>query len=560
MKTAVIYDRASRVLQKDNWSREDARHIGTKLANQYGYSQAELLIEVQSGESLLNRPVMKDILERAEACSIGAIIVQNFSRLTRDEDGLDGLTIKKVCKDNDVLIITPGKVYDFSTDQDDKLSDIEFMMGRWYKAELMKFTAQGLKARARAGAFMGGTPTFGYKLVYHQNGESDKPKADLVIDDNEAKTVRVLFDLYVNHRLGANGTAKQLNELGYTIRQRAGGNRQFCTQDILRLIASELYIGFMKWGHSKHGRKGKYLQDFEGTMIHRPELQIIPITLWEQAQAIKKKRTRKHNKKRGQWAQYAFSGVCGCPVCGSELSAHKRTNGRDDRRYIRYFCASHRRKDNGCPGFGISEKLIADVLLPFVAETINEKIDLTQALNEAADQFGRTPLEDSIINEIEAEIVATQEQKKRLIDSIADGILTKTEAGEKLEEIRGKLERLQRKLVDTQRADEIRQEYLEAMTAIRGVNLETRFFEMLDQNPALLKRILELIFKYASVKVKSTGTGTKGGNFKGGHKGELIAYEFTEDFKDVFCKQSRGELYKIDPYITSLSELVTIAA
>jgi len=543
-KLAIIYDRASREMQKDNWSRKDAEHIGTKLAQQHGFARVEALTEVESGESLLNRPVMKDILERAEVGLIGAIIVQNFSRLTRDEDGLDGLTIKKICKDNSVLIITPGKVYDFGTDQDDKLSDIELMVARWYKAELMKFTAQGLKARAREGKYMGGTPTFGYRLVYHQSRESEKPTADLAIDEDEARTVQVMFDLYVNQRLGANGTAKRLNELGYQYRGQKRRVRQFCTQDILRLIRSELYIGFMKWGHAKHGRKSKYLQDFEGTYVHRSDLQIISVKLWEQAQEIRKSRSRKfkYNISRGQWSQYAFTGVCGCPNCGGGLSAHKKTNGRTNKHYVRYFCAAHRAKRINCPGFSISEKLIAQALIPFLADTVNQFIDIKQALTQAAQEHGQTPLEDNIFNDVQAEIMATKEAQSRIIDSIADGILTKAEAKAKMDELRAKLERLERKLIDIQRKDEIRKDYLEALEALQGADIESKFWEMLEETPTILKRVLDLFFVHGSIHVVSSGSGGNGGNIKGGHKSRVIAYEYTDDFKGLICNESRGRI------------------
>ena len=83
------------------------------MAEKYGY-EAELRSEVKSGEQLDNRPVLIGILKEVEEGKVRAIIVQDFTRLSRDEDGIDGRVIRRICRDNDCLVITPQKVYNFS--------------------------------------------------------------------------------------------------------------------------------------------------------------------------------------------------------------------------------------------------------------------------------------------------------------------------------------------------------------------------------------------------------------------------------------------------------------
>lgn len=94
-RLAVIYDRASTERQRDNYSRADAARL-SELAERLGY-RWELRREIKSGESLANRPVMKGILEEVEAGMVGAIICQDFTRLSRDEDGIDGRVLRQIC-------------------------------------------------------------------------------------------------------------------------------------------------------------------------------------------------------------------------------------------------------------------------------------------------------------------------------------------------------------------------------------------------------------------------------------------------------------------------------
>jgi hypothetical protein len=111
-----------------------------------------------------------------------------------------------------------------------------------------------------------------------------------------------------------------------------------------------------------------------------------------------------------------------------------------------------------------------------------------------------------------------------------------------MNELRVKLERLERKLLEIQHKDAIKQDYLEALEALQGADIEAKFWEMLEETPAILKRVLELIFKCGSIQVKSAGSGTKGGNVKGGYKSEVIAYKFTEDLEGLICNEGRGRV------------------
>jgi hypothetical protein len=63
---------------------------------------------------LEERPIIMAILREIEADNVQAIICQDFTRLSRDEDGIDGRIIRRICRDNDCRIITAQKVYDFA--------------------------------------------------------------------------------------------------------------------------------------------------------------------------------------------------------------------------------------------------------------------------------------------------------------------------------------------------------------------------------------------------------------------------------------------------------------
>ena len=193
-RIAVIYDRASTPNQRDNYSRQDAARLH-ELAERLGYKW-ELRQEIKSGENLVNRPVMRQLLEDIADGKVGAIICQDFTRLSRDEDGIDGRIIRQACRDNDCLIITPDKTYDFTLDVDDDLADIGFLIGKIQKRQNLKAMTKGLLEKARQGKVLPTTEKLGYRWTAKDANTGKKVQgADLEVEPTEVSVVQLIFDL-----------------------------------------------------------------------------------------------------------------------------------------------------------------------------------------------------------------------------------------------------------------------------------------------------------------------------------------------------------------------------
>lgn len=544
-KLAVIYDRASSEGQRDNWSRQDAQAIGTELAKKNGFT-CELRQEVKSGEELVNRPVLKGILEEVENGLLQAIICQNLSRLSRDEDGIDGRYIKQLCRENNCVIITPDMVYDFTQETHDDMADFQFLAAKWYKRNMMKQLAQGLRGRAKSGKYMGGTPLLGYKIIYlPPEREGGKPVGDIAIEPDETPLVELIFNLYIEQ--GGNGAAKELNQLGYRkprkarkYREKTGQNeRPFFATDIVKMVENPLYAGFVRWGKNKHSR---YLHDFEETMIHRPDLQIISIETWELANRERQKRMRDGSPK-AKWTNHPFARLIKCPTCnGFMYGISKRDTRGEHERYRNVYRCHNRSNHNGqlCPYKGcISEKVAAMAIIPFVSQVLRVQLDLDEALEGAANKYGKNTIENGLEAEIKAEIAKTHEAKQRVVKAVADDIFTGDEAARQISELRQKEQRLERELIKLDEQDQIRQDYLDAIEALRHRDIEQTLWGLLYGSPKqrrILGRLLALIFEPASLEICSTGRGNN-------RQGKLAAYQFTDIFYELICRTNYQERY-----------------
>lgn len=153
------------------------------------------------------------------------------------------------------------------------------MAGRWQKA--------------REGRWNGGQAPYGYRL---ENGV-------LVIEEEEAKIVRLIYDRYVTSQMGLNGIAKWLNDDGYQKKLRQNSKYiRFSSSFVKNVLDNPVYKGVIAYGRRKtekiEGKRNEYhvvkqdeYQEFPG--MHKA---IVAPDLWEQAHAKRLATGVRHEK------------------------------------------------------------------------------------------------------------------------------------------------------------------------------------------------------------------------------------------------------------------------
>jgi DNA invertase Pin-like site-specific DNA recombinase len=538
-KFAVVYDRPSSKKQKDNWSRDDAEANGKRLSELHGFTRWEYRLEVKSGEELLNRPIMNALLEQIQAGEVQGIIVQNFERLSRDEDSIDGLIIRQVCRDAGCVVMTPEQVFDFRLDADDKLADILFMIGKWGKKSIITFTLQGMRAKAAAGGYMGGPRAFGYKKIYIPIPHSDDQYTDLAIDEDyhfaNGKSWRdfftLVFDVY--NRLSAREGVEQIKRQGYT--KPDGG--EWLRKDLRRIVKNPIYAGLIAWGRCDDTKRSKHLKDYEVQFVPRPELQFVPIEVWEQANKVRKQKAAKM-KARGKWAKHPFSGLLACPLCGGVMYAATTNDHRGGKvtQRIKYYCYNSSQFASKCKGKRFQDNTVNGAMIPFLAGVIRDSLGLGDALNEAAALHGKTNIEATLEQEIRAKLAGVKTKIKNLVDAIADGTLSKDDARDKMTELKDSQGRLERELLTIHEKEGIQAEYLAAMSILQSTDVEHRLWQFLENYPNVIQRLARMIIKPESVVIVTEGKSKA-------TKSRVEKYEFTPEFIEncgVFCTRWGG--------------------
>lgn len=222
-------------------------------------------------------------------------------------------------------------------------------------------TKAALGQMVQEGRFRGGTAPYGYRLV--PSGVFNKRKHEvfkLEIDEDEAKVIRMMYDLSVASGYGRVKIASFLDDMG--IKARDGKHWHEAT--IGHILHNIMYTGVLRSGTT-------YSEVF-------PDLQIIPTETFQLAQKLMAERTNEYKEKRTMPlhtnGQSLLSGNIFCGHCGGRLTL--TTNGttrinadgeRVGRKRIRYVCYNKTRKRSNCDGqtgytMHILDDIVTDIL------------------------------------------------------------------------------------------------------------------------------------------------------------------------------------------------------
>ncbi len=498
MTHAMIYDRASTQGQKDNYSRVNAHDMGIKIAEQNGFTW-EYIKEIGSGTTLTGRPEMMKILDRIAAGEIQALIVQDLDRLARPEEAIIYTTIRQVIMAYNVIIYTHTSRIDLNNDGDDFLGDIFMAVAKKERKTILKRTRRSVVARAEQGRFIGGT-ALGYKIVY------DEKNSDQTINENEAKTVKTIFNILDATGGNIGATAKKLNELGYT----GKNGRKFIPKTVTWISGRKLYMGIFE---SKVTDK----------ITHRPDLQIISVQQFERVQDLIKSRAG-NSKDMGRRGHYIFTGFVVCGGCGGAMVAGK---GRGK---TIYQCANRRSHGAaGCAaGRAYSEHLILPPVINLLAELIQSQADFYATLEDTAAQYGKSITEEALEAAIQGEFASVRAGKERIIEAISLGILSNQEAAVKLAELRAQEQRLTVELSSIAEKTKIMAEWQMAIEALKGQDIAGRLYGMAEKNPIAFRRLLLIVFEPNSLRVK-----TERGKGRNKYFSVLEGYKLTEAMRDM---------------------------
>lgn len=387
-----------------------ARHekILLDLSRKQNLNVTAIYKEIVSGESISARPVMQQLLQEVEQNKWDGVLAVELERLARG-DTIDQGLVAQAFKYSNTLIITPTKTYDPNNEFDEEYFEFGLFMSRREYKTINRRLQQGRLASVKEGNYIASVAPFGYNKIRlpEKNGFSLEP-------NENADIIKLIFDLYVNKRMGSSAIATQLNKQGV----ESPKSNNWVGVTIRDILSNPVYCGKIRWNWRvtktkiEDGKKVKYRpRDNENALIFDGKHNaIISEETFNQAEQIRKSTAITHEAPK-RALQNPLAGLIKCGVCGHSMIRRPSNIGNSTASLI-------------CPKVGC--KTVASDLDNVEAEVIaglklwlsNYKINIkTQPIKDSKSK-------QTQINAIEKAIKKATKQKDSLYDFLEQGIYT----------------------------------------------------------------------------------------------------------------------------------------
>ena len=395
-KKCYIYIRVSTAMQVDGYSLEAQKERLIKFAE---FQDMEVVREYcdagKSGKSITGRPefqrMLQDVFEERDG--VAFILVFKLSRFGRN--AADVLNSLQFIQDYGVNLICVEDGIDSSKDSGKLTITVLSAVAEIERENILVQTMEGRKQKAREGKWNGGQAPFGYDL--------DSKNSTLVMNEEEAEIVRIIYDKFVHTDMGADAICNYLNQRGYTKKKVRGHELNYFARGlIMKILDNPVYTGKIAYGKNVtekvKGTRDEYRRVKTDDYLLADGLHeaIVDEEMWEAAREKRKRTGVRFVKTHSLEHEHILTGLIRCPLCGGGMSGtvqrrqNKKTGEYKDTFYYR---CHHRKKVDGkiCdykPMLNqkvfnaeveefIRYMVAGDEVRKFVQEKLEEKVDVS---------------------------------------------------------------------------------------------------------------------------------------------------------------------------------------
>ncbi len=439
-KTKVyIYTRVSTTMQVDGYSLDAQK---SKMKAFADYNEYEIVGEYEdagkSGKSIEGRLQFNQMMDDIKSGKDGVSYVLVFKLSRFGRNAADVLSTLQVMQDFGVNLICVEDGIDSSKDAGKLMISVLSAVAEIERENIRVQTMEGRIQKAREGKWNGGFAPYGYMLV----------DGHLEINEEEAEAIRIIFDLYANTDIGANGISKYLEDHGIHKIIRQNGKTPLFNAHLIRIILKNpVYCGKIAYGRRKtekvHGTRNDYhlVEQDNFLLVDGLHEAIVSDEVWQKVQIKRLAQAKKyeHVNVGKDTKKHLLSGIVKCPVCGAGMYGNKSIKHKKDGTKYKdfyYYGCKHRKMDRGykCDyKKQINEELldnsVAETIIKLASnpkfaslmqEKINMKVDTTAIEQELSNYEKQLRQAYSVKSKLAEEIDSLDPDDKHYIKRKAD--------------------------------------------------------------------------------------------------------------------------------------------
>ena len=473
LRTKSIYDIALRVTYYARVSSESDEQLNS-LGNQIGYYEDFIrknaawtfvpgyIDEGLSGISTKRRENFNRMIDDAGEDKFDLIITKEISRFARNT--LDSIQYTRQLLSAGVgVFFQNDNINTFDEDSELRLS----IMSSIAQDELRKLSSRvkfGHQQAIKSNVVLGNSRIFGYT----------KDNGRLIVDEEQAKMVRELYELYATDEY----SMKQLETLFWEKGYRNLNGKKIAHSTMSNMIANPKYKGYYVGNKVKvvdmFTKKQKFLPPEEWVMFRDETGELVPAIvseeLWEQANAVLRRRSEDVKNRQGI-CNHAnlLTGKLYCTHCGTP---YYRRESKDKQGNInsKWVCSG---KINGgkdsCPSFPIYESEIK----PLLFEVFCDTREASAAMMEEYEQMYRSMTSDGNIEKkieaAKASIELSLKKKSKLLELAALDSITPADFKSMTAECNADIKAAEKELSELRDQQESSGEFRAHMEHIRRV-------------------------------------------------------------------------------------------
>ena len=366
-----------------------------------------------SGTQVKKREEFLRMIEDAKRHKFDLILTKEISRFSRST--LDSIKYTQELLSNGV------GVYFLNDNINTILPDSELrltMMSSIAQDEVRRLSERvsfGMKRSIDNGVVLGCSNIYGYV----------KDKGKLVIVEEQAKMIKIIFDRYANTTDGLSKVSRYLYSLGY----KSKTGKRIDTTILTRIIENPKYKGYYCGHKSKvldYRTKQKKRLNESDWIIYKDYENVPPIVseeLWERANVKLKERqdsfTNRAVNKAVFQNRYTYSGkiYCGC----HNLTYHRTSAGKRKNNPV-WECQVYRKESlKGCSNPRVFELELDEVF----KDMFNKLFKRRNNIFDECKNYLETNNNDIEIKNIESKILVLNNKKDKLLELVIEEYLSK---------------------------------------------------------------------------------------------------------------------------------------
>ena len=367
-----------------------------------------------SGTSVKKREDFLRMVDDAKKKKFDLILTKEISRFSRNT--LDSIKYTQELLSCGVGVhFLSDNINTFQPDSELRLT----IMSSIAQEEIRKLSERvrfGYKRSVEKGIVPGSNNIYGYT----------KNKGKLVIDEEQAKFIRLIFETYVSENIGVHRLGFKLFE-EYGVTNYSG--KPIAGTVIKNIIRNPKYKGYF-CAHKEttvdyHDRKRKRFKRDEWIVYKDNETcpPIVSEELWDKANEILDARSKKHDQinKNNKYNKFPFSGLMHCHFDGATFVRGTYQIGKGDRSRRRKFwaCNNYRihgkKKTEGCNSPVLYYEELVEVCKKILNMILVCQDDLISEINDMISDIRTKKDYKKEIKLIDEKLFKTNNEKKELI-------------------------------------------------------------------------------------------------------------------------------------------------